>query len=145
LRRQQAKARSLQEILKRFDWLESAELLMVSKVSLEWFEQLPCAVTVCDKDYTILYLNGKSAEMNSKDGGKALIGKSLKDCHPPKAQKKTRKIMAASKPNVYTIEKKGKKKLVFQGQWKKGGRTAGLVELVIELPENMPHFVRTSS
>jgi PAS domain-containing protein len=112
---------------------------------MEWFEQLPCAVTVCGKDYTILYMNEKAAEMNSKDGGKALVGKNLMDCHPPEARKKTRKIMASDRPNVYTIEKKGVKKLIFQGQWKKGGRTAGLVELVIELPENMPHFVRTSS
>jgi len=118
---------------------------MVSKDSLEWFEQLPCSVTVCDRKYTILYMNDESAEANSKDGGKALVGTNLMDCHPPEAQKKIRKIVASSRPNVYTIEKKGVKKLVFQGQWKKGGRVSGLVEFVIELPDNMPHFVRTPS
>jgi transcriptional regulator with PAS, ATPase and Fis domain len=116
---------------------------MVSTGHLEWFEQLPCSVTVCDKKYKILYMNDRAAEVNSKDGGKALIGKSLLDCHPPKAQKKLKKVMASSQPNVYTTERKGTKKLVYQCHWKKGGRVGGLLELSFELPGDIPNFVRT--
>lgn len=116
---------------------------MVSVGRLEWLEQLPCAVTVCDRNYTILYMNGKAAEVSSKEGGKALVGKSLMDCHPPQAQEKLRKVMASGRPNVYTVEKRGAKKLVYQCHWKKGRRTAGLVELSFELPSDMPNFVRT--
>jgi transcriptional regulator with PAS, ATPase and Fis domain len=116
---------------------------MVSAGHLEWFEQLPCAVTVCDKDYKILYMNDKAAEENSEEGGKALIGKNLMDCHPPEAQKKLRKVMASGRPNVYTTEKRGAKKLVYQGHWRKRGRVAGLVQLSFELPSDMPNFVRT--
>jgi len=116
---------------------------MTSRDPMEWFEQLPCSVTVCDESFAILYMNEKSAEANSEDGGKALVGKDMMDCHPPEARKKIKKEMASSRPNVYTVEKKGIKKLVFHGKWKKGGRTGGLVELVIELPDKIPHFVRT--
>jgi len=116
---------------------------MASAVHLEWFEQLPCAVTVCDKSYTILYMNDRSAEVNAGDGGKALIGKNLMDCHPPEAQAKLKKVMTSGRPNVYTTERRGAKKLVYQCHWKKGERVGGLVELSFELPSNMPNFVRT--
>jgi transcriptional regulator with PAS, ATPase and Fis domain len=116
---------------------------MASAGRLEVFEQLPCAVTVCDRKYTILYLNERAAEVHSEDGGKALLGKSLMDCHPPKAQKKLKNVMASGRPNVYTIEKNGTKKLVYQCLWKKRGKVGGLVEFTFELPSDIPNFVRT--
>jgi DUF438 domain-containing protein len=116
---------------------------MVSTGHLEWFEQLPCSVTVCDKNYMILYMNDKAAEVYSEKGGKALVGKNLLDCHPPKAQKKLKKEMASGRPNVYTIERKGTKKMVYHCPWKKRGRVGGLVEFSFELPSDIPNFVRT--
>ncbi|HYA58350.1 MAG TPA: PAS domain-containing protein [Thermoplasmata archaeon] len=116
---------------------------MVGARDLQWFEELPCAVTVCDNDYTILYLNGRSAEVNAKDGGKALVGKNMMDCHPPEAQKKLASVMASGRPNVYTIERNGVKKMIYQSHWRRKGRVAGLVEITFELPEEIPHFVRT--
>jgi len=115
---------------------------MASAESLEWFEWLPCSVTVCDRKYTILYMNEESAEVSSKDGGKGLIGKSLLDCHPPEARAKLRKVMASGRPNVYTVERGTKKKLVYQCHWKKRGKVAGLVEFSFELPREVPNFVR---
>jgi transcriptional regulator with PAS, ATPase and Fis domain len=116
---------------------------MVGVDPLEWFERLPCAVTVCDKKYTILYLNDRAAEVNAKEGGKALIGKNLMDCHPPEAQEKLKRVMASGRPNVYTIEKKGVRKMIYQCHWRARGRVAGLVEITFELPGEIPHFVRT--
>ncbi|HEY1199200.1 MAG TPA: PAS domain-containing protein [Thermoplasmata archaeon] len=116
---------------------------MVDAVHLEWFDQVPCSVTVCDKSYKILYLNDRSAEVNATDGGKGLVGKNLMDCHPAEAQEKLRKVMASGRPNVYTIEKKGVKKMIYQAHWKKRGRAAGLVEITFELPRDLPNFVRT--
>jgi PAS domain-containing protein len=110
---------------------------------LEWFEQLPCSVIVCDRRYTILYMNDRAAEANSNDGGKALVGRNLMDCHPPEAQKKLRKVMTSGRPNVYTIERRGVKKLVYQCHWKGRGRVGGLIELSFELPSDMPNFERT--
>lgn len=116
---------------------------MDSVSALEWFEELPCAVTVCDTNFTVLYLNSRAAEVNAKDGGKALIGRNLIDCHPPEAQEKLRKVWRSGRPNVYTIERNGVRKMVYQATWKKRGRPAGLVEITFELPPEVPHFVRT--
>jgi PAS domain-containing protein len=116
---------------------------MVSVDHLEWFDQLPCPVTVCGKDYTILYMNDAAAKLNEKEGGRKLIGKNLMDCHPPEAQVKLREVMESGQPNVYTVEKKGVKKLIYQAHWKKRGKVAGLVEFSIVLPPDMPHFVRS--
>lgn len=116
---------------------------MVDEKPVEWLERLPCSVTVCDRNYTILYLNERSAEVNAKDGGKALLGRNLMDCHPPQAQEKLKRVMASDQPNVYTIEKNGVKKVIFQAHWKRNGRDEGLVEISFEIPPNTPHFVRT--
>ncbi len=112
-------------------------------VDAEWFEGLPCSITVCDARYKILYMNDMAAETTAEEGGRALIGKSLLDCHPPRARRKLRDVMTSGRPNIYTVEKKGVKKMVNQSRWTKGGRTAGLVEIVFVLPEDVPHHVRT--
>ena len=116
---------------------------MPAQVRREWFDGLPCSVTVCARDYTILYLNDRSAEVNASDGGKSLVGKNLLDCHPADAEQRLRKVMASRRPNVYTIEKRGQRKIIFQAHWKKRGRAAGLVEITFELPTRVPHFVRS--
>jgi len=116
---------------------------MTDMIPQEWLEELPCAVTVCDSAYRVLYLNARSAEVNASDGGKALIGRNLMDCHPPEAQEKLRKVMASGRPNIYTVEKKGVRKMVYQAPWKRGGKLGGLVEVTFELPSEVPHFVRS--
>jgi|SRR5208282_81959 len=113
------------------------------EVPRAWLEELPCAVTVCDRKYTILYMNDRAAEVNAKDGGRSLVGENMMDCHPPAAQEKLRKVMASGRPNIYTIEKKGVHKVIYQAHWRKRGRVAGLVEITFELPSAVPHFVRT--
>ena len=115
---------------------------MVSSNGLEWFAQLPCSVMVCDNKYRILYMNDKAAEDHAGDGGRALVGTDLMKCHPPDAQAKLREVLASGRPNVYTTEEKRRKKLVYQCQWKKGGKVGGVVQLVFELPRNMPHHSR---
>jgi len=116
---------------------------MAETVPREWWEELPCSVTVCDTSYRILYMNGRSAEVNAKDGGKSLIGKSLLDCHPPEAMEKLKRVMASGRPNVYTIEKNGVRKMIYQSHWRTDGRVGGLVEITFELPSEIPHFVRS--
>ena len=107
-----------------------------------WFEEIPCSVTVCDRKYKIVYMNDRAAQVHKEDGGKALVGTNLMDCHPPKAQKKLRDVMNSGQPNVYTTEKGGVKKQIFQCQWKERGRVAGLVELSFEVPWDMLHHKR---
>lgn len=43
---------------------------------------------------------------------------------------------------MYTIEKQGQKTLIYQAPWHQDGRYRGFIELSLELPAEMPHFVR---
>ena len=110
---------------------------------LDWIQEFPAAVTVCDKDGIILEMNDKAAKGYEKDGGRALIGCNLLDCHPEPARSKTRAMLASGEKNIYTIEKNGIKKLIYQSPWFRNGHYAGFVELSIEIPWEMPHFIRS--
>jgi transcriptional regulator with PAS, ATPase and Fis domain len=109
----------------------------------EWIKEFPGAITVCDPQGILLEMNDKAAKSFEKDGGRALLGKNMLDCHPDLARIKTEKLLAAHEKNVYTIEKNGVKKLIFQSPWFKNGKYAGFVELSLEIPFELPHFIRT--
>ena len=100
------------------------------------------AITVCDRDGVIVHMNDKAAETFARDGGKALVGRNLWDCHPEAAREKIRRIMATGSSNSYTIEKNGVKKLIHQAPWHENGVPAGLVEFSMVIPLDLPHFVR---
>ena len=107
-----------------------------------WSNEVPFAITVCDKDGNILEMNEKSAFTFSDNGGKALLGKSLLDCHSEKSKAMILDMLANGASNVYTIEKNGIKKLIYQSPWYQNGELGGLVELSIEIPDILPHFIR---
>jgi transcriptional regulator with PAS, ATPase and Fis domain len=107
---------------------------------LDWAKTLSCAVTVCDTDGIVIYQNEKSKATFAAYGD--LIGKSLKDCHKPGSWEIIQKLMNEHVSNSYTIEKNGVKKLILQTPWYLGTNLAGLVELSIELPSTLPHFIR---
>jgi transcriptional regulator with PAS, ATPase and Fis domain len=111
-------------------------------VEHNWVSQFPGAVTVCDPKGVILEMNDRAAEMYAADGGRGLVGSNLLDCHPEPARSRVRRQLDTQQANVYTIEKKGKHKLVYQSPWYQDGQFAGLVELVLDIPAEMPHFVR---
>ncbi len=110
---------------------------------MDWAMQFPGAVTVCDGDLTIVYMNEKAIAGFSGKGGESLLGKNLADCHQPRSMEIVRRILETGEPNVYTIEKGGKKKMIYQAPWRKEGAIAGLVEISMEIPAVMPHFVRS--
>jgi transcriptional regulator with PAS, ATPase and Fis domain len=107
-----------------------------------WKNGVNFAITVCDADGVIIEMNDKAASTFAKGGGKELLGKSLLDCHPEPARTKLKAMLAEPGTNVYTIEKNGVKKLIYQAPWLKDGKPAGLVELSLELPAEVPHFTR---
>lgn len=107
-----------------------------------WVAEFPAAITVCDKNGTIVEMNDKSAATFADDGGVNLIGKSLADCHPEPARIKVLDLLKSEKPNVYTIEKDGVRKLIYQSPWFVNGTFGGFVELSLPIPSEMPHFVR---
>ena len=108
----------------------------------DWVREFPGGVTVCDAAGTILYLNDVAARTFAADGGAALVGRSLLDCHPEAAAAKLRRLLATRQPNTYTIEKAGRWKLIHQAPWTEAGVFRGLVELSVEIPAVLPHFVR---
>lgn len=110
-----------------------------------WVDEFPGAVTVCDPEGTILEMNDRSAKMFEEQGGRALLGKNLLDCHPGPARRTLEGIMERRETNVYTIEKNGKKKIIYQSPWYARGVYAGFVELVLETPVSIPHFIRKGS
>ena len=75
--------------------------------------------------------------------GRDLIGLNVLDCHPEPARSLLQKMMAEELKHVYTIDKKGKKKLIYQIPWYQDGEYAGFIELSMILPdEPMQHYVR---
>jgi PAS domain S-box-containing protein len=108
----------------------------------KWTEEFPASITVCDADGKIIEMNDKSCETFKKDGGKKLIGRNLMDCHPEPAKSKLAELLETKKKNVYTIEKDGKKKLILHSPWFEKGIYKGIVELSLEIPFEMPHFIR---
>ncbi|MBP7263208.1 MAG: PAS sensor protein [Spirochaetia bacterium] len=110
----------------------------------DWVTGFPGAVTVSDARHRIVYMNDKSAATFAADGGRALIGSDLKACHNEHSKAIIDRLLAEGGTNVYTIEKKGQKKLIYQSAWRdESGQVAGLVELSLVLPPDLPHFVRS--
>ncbi len=107
-----------------------------------WVDEFPAAVTVCDAAGKIIQMNAEAVESFAADGGAKLIGTNVLDCHPEPSRTKLRKIMDKRTTNVYTIEKRGVKKLIYQAPWFRDGRFAGLVELSFEIPWDLPHHKR---
>ncbi len=107
-----------------------------------WIKEFPAAITVSDPDGIILEMNDKAAKSMAKDGGLALIGKNMLDCHPDPARGKLERLMDEQKANAYTIEKNGIKKFIYQSPWFKDGRYAGYIEFSFEIPFEIPHFIR---
>ncbi len=108
----------------------------------DYFKQLNVAFTVCDENGIIVYMNDKSARTFMKDGGNDLIGKNLLDCHPEQARSILAKMLQTHEPNSYTIEKNGIKKLIYQVPRFEDEVFKGYAELSMEIPFEMPHFVR---
>lgn len=100
------------------------------------------AQTVCDSNGIVLYMNEKAGQVFAKYGGRELIGKSLMDCHTPKSRERILDLLKTGTSNSYTIKKNGVKKLIHQTPWYSQGKIAGLIEISIELPAEMPHFER---
>lgn len=108
-----------------------------------WVEQFPAAITVCDRQGVIIEMNTRSQQTFSEEGGAALIGSNLMDCHNPHSQAMIQDMLEKGTSNIYTIEKLGKRKLIYQAPWFEDGTCQGLVEMSFEIPAEMPHFIRS--
>ena len=109
---------------------------------MKWIEKLDGNVIVCDAQGTINYMNETAIRNYASDGGAALIGRNLMDCHSDDSRRKIREIMTTHQKNVYTIEKHGRKKLIYQAPLMDGDVFTGIAEFSLEIPFEMPHYKR---
>ncbi len=108
----------------------------------DWIKEFPAAITVADAEGMIIEMNAGAVKAFENDGGEKLIGTNVLDCHPEPSRTKLREIMDNRKTNVYTLEKAGVKRLVYQAPWYRDGAFCGVVEIAFEIPFDPPHFVR---
>ena len=110
-----------------------------------WVKELNAAVTVCNREGVALEMNDRAALTHAKDGGRALLGTNLLDCHTEPARSRLVELLQTRRTNAYTIEKDGEKKLIYQAPWFLDGEYQGFVELSLPIPFEMEHFVRAST
>jgi len=108
-----------------------------------WLDEDEAAITICDLKGIIVYMNERSVKAFTKyDDTGVTIGSSLVECHPEPARSKLLSMLKTPQTNVYTIEKRGIKKLIRQSPWLKDGVFSGVVELSFEIPGVMAHHIR---
>ena len=106
-------------------------------MNIDFFKEVNLAVTESDKDGHDVYQNDSSCDVNGDVRGKNMMG-----CHNERSRQIIMHMLNDAATNVYTISKKGKKKLIYQTPWYENGEVKGLVELSIIIPEEMPHYDR---
>ena len=109
---------------------------------LTWFKEFPGAITVTDAEGIIVAMNEESTALFEGYGGTDLIGKNVLDCHSGDSRAKLEKMYLSPQKNVYTIKKNGQMRLIYQSPYFIEGKFAGLVELGLEIPDEIPHFNR---
>ncbi|MCQ2146177.1 MAG: PAS domain-containing protein [Bacteroidales bacterium] len=111
------------------------------KQVFDYLETVDMAATVCDKEGLVVYQNQRAIK---RDGD--VMGKNLYNCHGPKAGAMIRHMIETGTTNTYQIVRHGKHKLLHQAPWyDESGAVAGLIELAIDLPDNMPVFDRDNA
>lgn len=109
----------------------------------DWAYGMNCAVTVADADCNIIYMNERSRQTFAARGGANLIGHNLMDYHNERSRAIIRNLLATGGTNSYTIEKGGLHKLIYQTAWRdSAGLVAGLVEISMVIPAELPHYIR---
>lgn len=106
----------------------------------DWAKEMNCAVTVCDTEGIIIYMNDKAKATFASHGD--LVGKSLMGCHSDRSKGIIAYLLETGGYNAYTIEKEGLRKMIYQTAWKQDGKVAGLVEISMVIPQDMPHYIR---
>ena len=112
----------------------------MEKIIPDWAKEMNCAVTVCDTEGIIIYMNDKAKATFASHGD--LVGKSLMGCHSDRSNGIIAHLLETGGYNAYTIEKEGLRKMIYQTAWKQDGKVAGLVEISMVIPQDMPHYIR---
>ncbi len=97
-----------------------------------------CAVTACDTEGIVIYMNRQSIAVNGDKRGQSML-----PCHNERSRAMIARLIEEGGVNAYTIEKKGVRKMIYQTAWRReDGSVGGLLELSMPIPAEMPHYVR---
>lgn len=109
------------------------------KQTLDYLEHAPMSVTMCDREGIVVYQN-ETARTN--DGN--VVGRNMLACHSVKTRAKIEHMLSTGQGNTYAIIKNGKHHMVHHLPWveEASGSVAGLIELVIPIPDAYPTFDR---
>jgi len=107
-----------------------------------WINESPDAIVVCDKEGKLLVMNEKAAKIFETSGGKALVGKSMFNCHPETIQPKIKALLANPRTITYTDELNGAKQLIHMNPWYKDGVYSGMVEMILDVPLEIPNNIK---
>ncbi len=90
----------------------------LSKFFKSVIDQDRSAVVICNLSHEIIYMNPAAVSRYSKSGGAKLLGKSLLNCHTPKANEMIKKVIAwfgesAEHNIIYTFRNEEENKDVY--------------------------------
>lgn len=105
-----------------------------------WANEINCAITVCDTECKILYMNEMARQTFASHG--EMVGRNMLPCHSERSRQIIDRMLSEGISNSYTITKGGKRKMIYQTPWRKDGIIAGLVEISMIIPDDMPHYNR---
>ncbi len=107
-----------------------------------WYKVFPGAITITDKNGIVIEMNERSKKLYEKDSGCAVLGRNVLTRHPPGTREKVRQIYETQSFNIYSNTRDGKKHLIYQAPYFIAGEFSGIVELLLDLPDDIPHFDR---
>lgn len=104
----------------------------------DWAKGLNCGIIVCNKQGVVVYMNDAATAFKQAD----LTGINIFDCHNPTSVEIINRMLETGGDNMYTVEKNGVKKLIYQSAWTENGEVAGLCEIMAVFEGTLPHRVR---
>ncbi|MFV0592770.1 MAG: PAS domain-containing protein [Draconibacterium sp.] len=116
--------------------------MTLNDLNVNWAEEFNGAITVCDRDGIIVYMNHRSVDQFQKYGGDELLGSNLLDCHPEPSRTRLKEMLEKPLDNMYTTEKDGKTKIIYQTPWYQDTVFRGVIEISFQLDAAIPHFMR---
>lgn len=106
--------------------------------NFDYLRNVAFAATVCDNEGVIVYQNERSVERKGN-----LVGRSVYNCHKPQSQEIIRQMQETGNSHVYEFIKNAHRNFAYQTPWfKENGKQGGLIELIVDLPEEYPVFNR---
>ena len=109
---------------------------------MDWVDEFPGGISVCDTEGRMLVINRKEAAALEKLGFKNILGKKFWACHAKKSAGMIREQMSDQKTRVYFTEQNGIRELLIQAPWFEDGKFGGLVEIAVEVEGEIPTIIR---